>query len=96
MVYNGTRKIAGTETNFMTAENIVKAVKLIKMKNSEGDDRIPQRILIDGLSVMVGPLSHLFNLCNRLTVLNGLIKLDWLNLSLTAFKLKAKEILLNN
>ena len=31
-------------------------------------------------------------LCNRLTCLNNEIKLDWLNLSLTAFKLKAKSI----
>ena len=35
-------------------------------------------------------------LCNRLTVLNGQIKLDWLNLSLTAFKLKIKRTFLNN
>ena len=35
-------------------------------------------------------------LCNRLTVLNGQIKLDWLNLSLTTFKLKIKRTFLNN
>ena len=35
-------------------------------------------------------------LCNRLTSLNKLVKLDWLNLSLTAFKLKAKNIFLTN
>ena len=35
-------------------------------------------------------------ICNRLTVLNGLIKLDWLNLSLTSFKLKVKRTFLNN
>ena len=29
-------------------------------------------------------------MCNRLPCLNGVIKLDWLNLSSTAFKLKAK------
>ena len=33
-------------------------------------------------------------ICNRLNVLNKQIKLDWLNLSLTAFKLKAKNIFL--
>ena len=33
-------------------------------------------------------------ICNRLNVLNGQIKLDWLNLSLNAFKLKAKSIFL--
>ena len=35
-------------------------------------------------------------LCNRLTVLNGQINLDWLNLSLTSFKLKVKATFLNN
>ena len=35
-------------------------------------------------------------MCNRLTTLNGHIKLDWLNLSLTAFKLKAKLTFLSN
>ena len=33
-------------------------------------------------------------LCNRMTCLNGDIKLDWLNLSTLAFKLKAKSIFL--
>ena len=35
-------------------------------------------------------------LCNRLPVLNKLVNLDWLNLSLTALKLKAKSIFLVN
>ena len=35
-------------------------------------------------------------MCNRLTVLNNQIKLDWLNLSMTAFKLKAKSIFLTH
>ena len=35
-------------------------------------------------------------LCNRLTILNRLIKLDWLNLSLIAFKLRVKSIFLIN
>ena len=35
-------------------------------------------------------------LCNRLKVLNGKINLDWLNLSLTSYKLKMKEIFLSN
>ena len=33
-------------------------------------------------------------ICNRLTCLNGEIKLDWLNLTPLAFKLKAKSIFL--
>ena len=32
----------------------------IKMKNSEGEDRIPQRILIDGMEQLLIPLTHLF------------------------------------
>ena len=35
-------------------------------------------------------------MCNRLKVLNDKIDLDWLNLSLTSFKLKMKEIFLSN
>ena len=34
--------------------------------------------------------------CNRLTILNRLVNLDWLNLSMTAFKLKAKNAFLTN
>ena len=59
-VYNGRRRINGEEVNFMSAENIIKAVQSIKMKNSEGSDRIPQRILIDGISILLEPLSKLF------------------------------------
>ena len=35
-------------------------------------------------------------ICNRLKVLNNKINLDWLNLSLTSFKLKMKEMFLSN
>ena len=35
-------------------------------------------------------------LCNRLTVLNRQIKLEWLNLSLISFKLKAKSLFMTN
>ena len=35
-------------------------------------------------------------LCNRLTCLNGELKLEWLNLTSLAFKLKAKSIFLTN
>ena len=35
-------------------------------------------------------------MCNRLKVLNDRINLDWLNLSLTSYKLKMKEIFLSN
>ena len=59
-VFNGTRKLWKADQNFMKSENIVKAVQSIKMKNAEGEDRIPQRILIDGISVILSPLNELF------------------------------------
>ena len=37
-------------------------LKNLKIKNSEGFDRIPQRILIDGMSELIKPFSILFNL----------------------------------
>ena len=46
-VYNGVRKLPAylnyDTSNFMTSTNIRKAVLSIKKKNSEGEDRIPQR-----------------------------------------------------
>ena len=60
-VYNGSRKVVSTEKNFMTKENIIKAVKLIKNKNSEGHDMIPQRAMIDGIDILIDPLVKLFN-----------------------------------
>ena len=45
----------------MTSANIMRAVRSIKLKNSEGHDRIPQRIIVDGIGSLIGPLSVLFN-----------------------------------
>ena len=77
----------------MTSDNILKAVSSIKMKNSEGDDRIPQRIIIDGISLLLRPLTVLFG---KIYETKNLIKPDWLNLSLIAFKLKVKDLFLMN
>ena len=60
-VYNGVRKIESTPTNFMTEFEILKAIKSMKPKNCEGHDRIPLRILIDGIQILIAPLSTLFN-----------------------------------
>ena len=46
----------------MTATNILECVKQLKMKNCEGYDRIPQRILIDGINILLNPLTRIFNL----------------------------------
>ena len=45
----------------MTADNIVTAVKTLKIKNCEGHDRIPQRILVDGIEILKTPLAVLFD-----------------------------------
>ena len=48
--------------NFMTPENIITAINSLKLKNCEGFDRIPVRILKDGIEPLTPVLSHLFNL----------------------------------
>ena len=45
----------------MSIDNIIEAVKTLKSKNCEGHDRIPQRILKDGIDILKYPLSCLFN-----------------------------------
>ena len=48
-VYNGKKRIEAQCEMFMTGLNISECVKKIKIKNTEGYNRIPQRILVDGL-----------------------------------------------
>ena len=61
-VYNGTRKLHSNPRNFMTPENVFKSIKSLKSKNCEGFDRIPVRILTDGINEITPVLSHIFNL----------------------------------
>ena len=44
----------------MTSKDITECLKTIKIKNCEGYDRIPQRILVDGAESLITPLSGLF------------------------------------
>ena len=60
-VYIGRKKVNGNEKMFMSMDDIIECVKSIKIKNSEGYDRIPQRILVDGIGYLALPLAHLFN-----------------------------------
>ena len=45
----------------MTEQNVLKAVQNIKLKNSEGCDGIPTRILVDGINELIEPMRTLFN-----------------------------------
>ena len=60
-VYNGIRKVFVDDCNFMTEKNVLEAMLTIKTKNCEGFDRIPQRILIDGIQYLSKPLSLIFD-----------------------------------
>jgi hypothetical protein len=49
----------------MTMANIRKAILSIKLKKSEGEDRIPQRILIYGMKILFQPLTVFFSMVYR-------------------------------
>ena len=61
-VYNGNIKINEQNKNFMQTSDVRKAILSLKLKNSEGFDRIPQRILMDGIDVLITPFEKLFEL----------------------------------
>ena len=60
-VHNGHRKLWTSDHHFMSIENIVEAVLTMKNKPCEGHDRIPQRILKDGIEWLKYPLSFIFD-----------------------------------
>ena len=55
-VYNGRQRIFAEDWMFMTGERIMDCIKGLKIKNTEGYDRIPQRIIIDGGMILCEPL----------------------------------------
>ena len=62
LVHNGHQKIQ-THTEFpLNESDIMECVKSLKIKNCEGYDRIPQRILSEGIEILVTPLTELFKL----------------------------------
>ena len=60
-VYNGSEKIRTNDKNFMTPDKVLESMKGLKVKNCEGCDLIPQRILADGIESLIDPFSKLFN-----------------------------------
>jgi hypothetical protein len=59
-VYNGKKIVTCTDRMFMGSEEIRESIMSLKPKNSEGFDRILQRILLDGMEVLLPPLTRLF------------------------------------
>ena len=59
-VYNGKRKLIAPSEFFMSPDEISLAINSLKIKNCEGFDKIPQRVLIDGFDVIKYPLAVLF------------------------------------
>jgi hypothetical protein len=60
-VYNGKKLVIAKNSMFMESEPIKDCVLSIKSKNSEGYDRIIQRILRDGLEYLLPPLTNCLN-----------------------------------
>ena len=54
---------------FLSAREIMECIKTLKIKNCEGHDRIPQRVLVDGADHLIVPLTQLFNLIYTLNQL---------------------------
>ena len=61
-VYNGVRKMVAGNEMFMSIGEVEICIRSIKIKNCEGYDRIPQRVLIEGIDHLLNPLSKLFTL----------------------------------
>ena len=65
-VYNKQRKLPEINNfNFMTELNVRLAMESLKLKNAEGFDRIPQRILIDGAELLNKPMTMLMSMIYR-------------------------------
>ena len=62
LVHNGHQKINIVDNDIIPITDIIECVKSLKIKNCEGYDRIPQRILSEGIEYLIEPLTGLFKL----------------------------------
>ena len=60
-----------------------KCIKMLKVKNCEGHDRISQRVLIDGMDLLIDPLTKLFPMVYRDCTIPG----QWLVAKITPIQL---------
>ena len=59
-VYNGTKKLEQVNKMFMDKNSIMECILALQTKNSEGFDRIPQRILVDGADTLIVAFEGIF------------------------------------
>jgi hypothetical protein len=60
IVFNGHKKMTNANNFFLNKNDIYEYLKTLKCKNSEGFNRIPQRVLLDEAEILVNPLSTIF------------------------------------
>ena len=80
-VYNGKDKMVA---DFMTKSDIISCIKMLKVKNCEGYDRIPQKIFVDGIDLLIDPLTKLFSMVYRECTIPG----QWLVAKITTIHKK--------
>ena len=61
-MFNGHRLVNTSDHMFMGANIVKECILSLKSKILEGFDRIPQRIISDGVDQLLSPLSRLFEL----------------------------------
>jgi hypothetical protein len=59
-VYNGLCLVNSIGQMFMQESEALEYMESLKKKNSEGLDRIPQKILVDSFEILINPLARLF------------------------------------
>ena len=68
---NGTRKEEAENKMFMDPASVREVLLSLKVKNTEGYDRIPQRILADGADFLVVSFEGLFDrICQDLVTVS--------------------------
>ena len=60
-MYNGTKKLEQETKMFMGKNSIMECILALQTKNSEGFDRVPQRILVDGEDILIVAFEGLFS-----------------------------------
>ena len=89
---NGFKKINSKDKFFMSSTDLKECIKNIKIKNCEGYDRIPQRVLVDGYTILETPLGVLFEkIYNQKT-----IPQQWLISKITPIHKKGQKTPIEN